>query len=145
MVALRTSLLIFATLLNNSFVIYHRPKVTEAFVCFNKDNDTWPEQWTRLNAVIEDGIPTLRTTDNLPKNKSLVDYKLRFIFPDRSVGDSQWKQILNASIDYLCNTNNFNSESNGILISSTVVSIIIAFLFCIIHFIKKCLINKLKM
>lgn len=138
MATLSTSLLILTALINDSFVIYHRPKVSEAFVCFDKENDTWPEKWMRLNAVIEDDIPTLRTIHDVPKNKSLIDYKLRFIYPDRSFGDSQWKQMLNGWIDYPCSTTISKDSTNdyGVIISCT-VSVVIAFILCIIYVMKK--------
>lgn len=143
MAVLRASLLIFATLLNNTFVIYHRPKVTEAFVCFNKENDSWPEQWLELNATFEDEIPTLRATHGLPKNQSLIDYKLRFIYPDRSFGDTQWKQLLNGSIDNLCTTKTSEGLTigNSILLATIFFTIIVVLMLLHHTFYKKMIFN----
>lgn len=95
MALLKASILILCALIRNRFVVYHQPNVINAFVCFDKQNDSWPHNWIKLNPIIQDDIPILQTL-NIPKINTLVlEYKLRFVYFDRSFGDSQWKPILN--------------------------------------------------
>lgn len=95
MALLRTSLLILATLTEFKFLIYRNPQVREAFVCFNENNSSWPDNWLRLEPSFQDGIPVFQST-NLPKNNTIIlKYKLNFFYPNRTYGESQWKSVLN--------------------------------------------------
>lgn len=98
MAFLNTSLLIFATVFEHTFIVHHGfNTVSESYVCFDETNTTCSSSWIRLLASYQDGLLIFRTL-NLPmSDKQIINYKIKLIFPNQSFGESQWKQVLNTS------------------------------------------------
>lgn len=103
MAFLDASVLIFAILTNDTFILHHGVNnVYQSYVCFNQeDDDTFPRNWIRLTPSIQDGM-TIFKASNIPTtttNAQIVKYKLRLIFNNSSFGESEWKQVLNESVN----------------------------------------------
>lgn len=133
MTVLSTStLLVLTILVKNSFIVFHNPKVTEAFVCFNKENDTWPDEWRRLHPMIQDNIPILQTV-NIPQNNCTVfQYKIRLVYANRTFQDTQWKQILKDNLDNVCNLTSVNTILENSFAETIPISVAICTSFLII-------------
>lgn len=96
-------LFLFATVLNNSdFVVYRHSSINEGFVCYNTENDSWPQQWIRLQPFIldDDGFSafvTKQMPNSTKEENMIITYKLRFIYFNRSFVDSEWTHIFRNS------------------------------------------------
>ena len=66
-----------------------------------------------MNPSFQDGIPVFQLT-NLPKNNTaILKYKLRFFYPNRMYGESQWKSALNETFtENNKNRTLYESENN---------------------------------
>lgn len=134
MLTLNTTILVLAVLADHNFIIYRLPEVIDAFVCFNEYNDTWPYEWIKLQPQNRDNIPVFETKNisSLSVN-NIIKYKLKYMFYNRSFGDSQWKQILNEDATAL---NNSSSTDDKFLLF-LIIGNIIYILMCLTHFILK--------
>lgn len=141
-----STVLILTILIKNSFIVFHPPDVIEAFVCFNKENDTWPNAWRRLYPIIQANISTYQTVIVPQNNDSIYHYKIRFVYTNRTYGDSPWRQILNDNTNkvYATNVNNTNFERTitGVIIISVVFATV-ALITTLIYKLRKMLISVL--
>ena len=99
MILYTTSLLIFTVLIENSFITYRRPEVINAFVCFNEVNDSWSFEWIKLQSQNQDNIPIFYTK-NISITGSIINYKLKFLYYNKSFEETQWKQVLNTNKNF---------------------------------------------
>lgn len=111
MALLNTSLLIFAVLFKNTFIVHHGVNnVAQSFVCFNETNDTFPDNWISLKPSIQDGLAIFQVSNISNTNNLILKYKIRLVFPNKSFGESQWKTVLNETF-----INNSKREFNNSL------------------------------
>nr|DAC81275.1 TPA_asm: hypothetical protein [Bos-associated insect adintovirus 2] len=140
MAFLSTSLLIFAALANNTFILHHGIKnVDKSYVCFNDGNDPLEPNWIPLKSLAQDGL-TVYKISNVPTiNNRIVQYKIRLVFPNKSYGDSRWRMVLNESFIVNESTNQISNaaaelvRSTEVLLKIDSMSIFIVMVFmCII-------------
>lgn len=91
MTMLTSNFVLLTALINGVFYV-HRPKNAKSiFICFNKMNDSWPENWyqMQMGAIDRGSIPIFFI--KLPKN--LTKYKIRILYINRTHGDTNWKNF----------------------------------------------------
>ena len=89
MTLLSSSFLLLTAILNNTLYINHPYSAQAVFACFD-DICYWSSNWSEMQPYqIENYLPAL--TVDLPINAT--QYKLRIIYPNRTVGDTSWIQI----------------------------------------------------
>lgn len=89
MAALSSTFIILSAIIENMLYIHQPPNAIEVYICFNKQNDTWPHHWNRMLPHTSFGTSTFATL--LPD--TATEYKLRIIYQKRSVGDSTWQHL----------------------------------------------------
>lgn len=92
---LTTNFVVLYTVINGFFFVYRPQNVSEIYICLDDNgtrDDTWPVRW---NNMLPSGVTPAMLMFELPKN--VTEYKLRFIFSNRSYVDTSWKYLESSS------------------------------------------------
>lgn len=115
MAVLSSSFILLVALIQNVFYVSKPNNVVEGFICFQNLSTTtgacsWPEEWIRLypTAIRSDsGFNAFRThyLQNTTADMDYIQYKIKLIFSDRSMGEQdQWQIMLLNSQKWLNNS-----------------------------------------
>ena len=91
MAVLASSFVLLTALVNSVFYIYHPKNAESIFICLNKTNESWPENWSRMYSSAIDGGTIPIFSLKLPEN--VTEYKIRIFYINRTHGDSGWKNF----------------------------------------------------
>lgn len=116
---LATSLFVFSVLTNKTFYTYQPAQVSDAFICFTKNNDSWPLQWIRLETKIINGVPLFKFSRNNITDNIFLDYKLIYFYRNRSAVATTWKTAYDASTS-ICKTSSLPPITTDKKINKTV-------------------------
>lgn len=95
------NLITLSALLQNFFLTNQPHFVKEVFGTFKNngfgiENETWPDDWYRLEKDTLNDIPVYKISlENVLNNQTIfINYKLRLVLEDRSYMDTPWKVLV---------------------------------------------------
>ncbi len=89
MVALTSSFVLLTALVNGVFYIHQPRNAQSVFICLNKTDETWPQNWAEMKTGYVENVPIF----SIKLSDKVTQYKIRILYPNRTHGDSDWKNF----------------------------------------------------